>query len=173
MYLDDVIVFDSDPSARVKTMHALFERLCKDHLKLSPPKARLAAAGADFLGHSVSPAPKRRENIGFDCRAHAPPTQAASFSAEQPFVPRKASARYVEADSTKHRPPQARRQILVHAGHGSHCCVTCWQTSPLHRSWSSPIGSPWTTTPARSRCTATPASMALALHLSRSSSTAP
>ena len=28
-YLDDVIVFDSDPTAHVKTIRALFERLCK------------------------------------------------------------------------------------------------------------------------------------------------
>ena len=55
-YLDDVIVFDSDPSAHVKTIRALFERLRKHNLILSPSKARLGATDADFLGHSISPA---------------------------------------------------------------------------------------------------------------------
>ena len=55
-YLDDVIVFDSDPTAHVKTIRSLFERLRKHNLKLSPSKARLGATDADFLGHSISPA---------------------------------------------------------------------------------------------------------------------
>ena len=55
-YLVDVIVFDSDPFAHVRTTPALFERLHKHNLKLSPSKARLGAAGADFLIHSISPA---------------------------------------------------------------------------------------------------------------------
>ena len=40
-YLDDVIVFDSDPSTHVETIRALFERLRKHNLKLSPSKFRL------------------------------------------------------------------------------------------------------------------------------------
>ena len=55
-YLDDVIVFDSDPSIHVKTIRALFERLRKHNLKLSPSKARLGATDADFLSHSILPA---------------------------------------------------------------------------------------------------------------------
>ena len=55
-YLDDVIVFDSDPWTHVKTIRALLERLRKHNLKLSPSKARLGATDADFLGHSISPA---------------------------------------------------------------------------------------------------------------------
>ena len=55
-YLDDVIVFESDPTAHVRTMRALFERLCKHNPKLSPSKARLRATDADSLGHSISPA---------------------------------------------------------------------------------------------------------------------
>ena len=35
-YLNDVIGFDSDPTAHVKTIRALFERLRKHNLKLSP-----------------------------------------------------------------------------------------------------------------------------------------
>ena len=55
-YLDDVIVFDSDPTVHVKTMRALFEHLRKHNLKLSASKVRLGATDADFLGHSISPA---------------------------------------------------------------------------------------------------------------------
>ena len=58
-YLDDVIALDSDPTADVKTMRALFERLRKHNLKLSPSKARLGATDADFLGHPISPAGMR------------------------------------------------------------------------------------------------------------------
>ena len=35
-YLGDVIVFDSDPTAHVKTIRALFERLRKHNLKVCP-----------------------------------------------------------------------------------------------------------------------------------------
>ena len=55
-HLDVVIVLDSDPTAHVKTVRALFERLRKHNLKLSPSKARLGATDATFLGHSISPA---------------------------------------------------------------------------------------------------------------------
>ena len=55
-YLDDVIVFDFDPPAHVTTIRALFERLGKHNLQLSPSKVRLAATDADFLGHSISAA---------------------------------------------------------------------------------------------------------------------
>ena len=40
-YLDDMIVFDPDPTPHVKTIRALFERLRKHNLKLSPLTARL------------------------------------------------------------------------------------------------------------------------------------
>ena len=55
-YLDDVVVFDSDPVAHVRTIRSLFERFRKHNLKLSPSKARLGATDANFLGHSISPA---------------------------------------------------------------------------------------------------------------------
>ena len=67
-YLDDVIVFDSDPTAHVTTVRALFERLRKHNLKLSPLTARLGATDADFLGHSFSPAgvrPNAEKNSDF------------------------------------------------------------------------------------------------------------
>ena len=56
MYLDDVIVFHSDPSADVKTTRVLFDRLRKNTIKISPSNVRLDTTVADFLGHSISPA---------------------------------------------------------------------------------------------------------------------
>ena len=55
-YLDDIIVFDSDPIAHVQAIRSPFECLRKHDLKLSPSKARLGATNANFLGHSISPA---------------------------------------------------------------------------------------------------------------------
>ena len=55
-YLDDVIMFDSNPIAHVQTIRSLFERLRKHTRKLSLSKARLGATDANFLGHSISPA---------------------------------------------------------------------------------------------------------------------
>ena len=55
-YLDDVIVFGSDPTAHVKNIRALFGRLRKNNLKFAPSKARLGATDADVLGHSILPA---------------------------------------------------------------------------------------------------------------------
>ena len=55
-YLDDVVVFDSDPIAHVQTIFSCFERIRKQNLKLFPSKARLGATDANFLGHSISPA---------------------------------------------------------------------------------------------------------------------
>ena len=37
-YLDDVVSLDFDPTAHVKTIQALFERIRKHNLKLSPSK---------------------------------------------------------------------------------------------------------------------------------------
>ena len=53
-YLDDLIVFDSDPIAHVQTIRFLFERLRKHNLKLSPSEARLGATDANLLGHPNS-----------------------------------------------------------------------------------------------------------------------
>ena len=53
-YLDDVIVFDPDPTAHAKTIRALFERQRKHNLNLSPSKARLGATDPNFPGYSIS-----------------------------------------------------------------------------------------------------------------------
>ena len=55
-YVDDVIVFDSDPIAHVQTIRSLVERLRKRNLKRSPSKAPLGATDASFLSHAISPA---------------------------------------------------------------------------------------------------------------------
>ena len=61
-YLDGVIVFDSDPLTHIKTSRALFERLRKHNLKLSPCEIQTRRDGrADFLGHCTSPAGVRRK----------------------------------------------------------------------------------------------------------------
>ena len=73
-YLDDVIVFDSDPIAHVQTIRSLFERLREHTLKLFPSKARLGATDANFLGHSISPGgptPERRKSVRIDQYADA------------------------------------------------------------------------------------------------------
>ena len=58
-YLDDVIVFDSNPVGHVQTIRSLFERLRKYNLKFSPSKSRLGATDENFLGHPTSPAELR------------------------------------------------------------------------------------------------------------------
>ena len=65
-YLDDVIVFDSDPISHVQTIRSLFERLRKHNLKLSPLKVRLGATDANFQGHSIPPAGLHQINVHKD-----------------------------------------------------------------------------------------------------------
>ena len=55
-YLDDVIVFEADPSLHVANMKEFFLRLGKHNFKLSPSKAIIGSTDADFLGHTISPA---------------------------------------------------------------------------------------------------------------------
>ena len=62
-YLDDVIVFDFDLVAHVRTVHSLFEHLRKYIIKLCPSKAPLDAADANVLDHSIAPA-GLRPNVG-------------------------------------------------------------------------------------------------------------
>ena len=51
-YLDDIIVFDPTPSDHTANIRALFERLRKHRLKLSPAKAKIGATTADFSPNS-------------------------------------------------------------------------------------------------------------------------
>ena len=71
-YLDDVIVFDSDPVVHVRTIRSLFERLRKHNLKLSPSKARLGATDASFPGHSIAPAGLRPTSENVSALANMP-----------------------------------------------------------------------------------------------------
>lgn len=55
LYLEDMIVFDSNPMANIEISRALFERLRRRNPKLSLLKVRLGATDADCLGHSILP----------------------------------------------------------------------------------------------------------------------
>lgn len=48
-YLEDLIVFDADPSAHVAAIRSRCERSCKHNYKLSPSKATIGATDAEFL----------------------------------------------------------------------------------------------------------------------------
>ena len=66
-YLDDVIVFASDPIAHIRTIRSLFERLREHNLKLSPSKARLGAT--ELPGPLHVPGgltPERRKGVRID-----------------------------------------------------------------------------------------------------------
>ena len=54
-YLDDVIVFDSDRTAHVNSMRALFERLRKNNIKLSPRRPTLEARMLIFWATPLRP----------------------------------------------------------------------------------------------------------------------
>ena len=54
-YLDHIIVYDPDPAAHTANIRALFERLRKHNLKLSPSKAKIGATKTDFLEHTIPP----------------------------------------------------------------------------------------------------------------------
>ena len=55
-YLDDVIVFDVDPSLHVASMKEFFLRLRKHNLNLSSSNVIIGAMDAGFLGHTIPPA---------------------------------------------------------------------------------------------------------------------
>ena len=55
-YLNYVIVFNSDPTAHVKMIRELFERLRKKNVKFCTSKARLGTTDDEFLDQSISPA---------------------------------------------------------------------------------------------------------------------
>ena len=53
-YLDNIIVFDLDPTDHAANIRALFRRFRKHYPKLSPSKVKIGATIADFLGHTLS-----------------------------------------------------------------------------------------------------------------------
>lgn len=54
-YLDDVIVYDTDPASHIANLRLFFLRLVLHNLKLSPGKSLIGAITADFLGHTICP----------------------------------------------------------------------------------------------------------------------
>ena len=55
-YVDDVIFYDTDPTAHTANIRALFQRARLHNLKLSAAKDRIGATKDDFLGYTISPA---------------------------------------------------------------------------------------------------------------------
>ena len=112
-YLDDVIVFDSDPTAHVKTMRALFGRLRKHNLKFSPSMAHLGVTDADFLGHSISPAGVRPNADKISTSIKTMPRDLKHVRALLGGVGyyRKFLRRLVESDPSDHSPPQEGSQF--------------------------------------------------------------
>ena len=122
-YLDDVIVLDSDPSTHLKTVRALFERLCKHNLKVSPSKARIGATDADFLPHSISPAGVRP--IAEKVSALTLMPMPRDLKQLRSLLGGLSYYRKFLLDTSKRIRPtttlsQEGRQIRVHAEHGSH-----------------------------------------------------
>ena len=73
-YLDDVIVFDSDPIVHAQTIHTLFERRRKHNLKLSPLEGAIGCHRCKLPGSLRFPGgstPERRESDRIDQYADA------------------------------------------------------------------------------------------------------
>ena len=100
-YLNDVIVFDSDPTAHVKTMRTLFERLRTHYLKISPSKARLGATDAALLGHSISPT---------GVRPHAEKAKQYHYTLLLAPTPRPFISYVIRVHASHHHIPRGRRQ---------------------------------------------------------------
>lgn len=124
-YLDNVIVFDSDPSTYIKIIHAF---MCKHDLKLSPSKGHLGATYAIFLVYRISPV---------DLRPNEDKVSALALMV-MPGDPKQLRIRlgglwyyrtFLRDVSQRIHPIISllkRRQIIVLAGHGGHCArVAC------------------------------------------------
>ena len=174
VYLDDVIVFDSDPTAHVKTMRAPFKRLRKHNLKFFPTKARLEAMDADCLGHYISP-------TGVCLNAEK---KSASIKMLMPRDLNQVFAllggmgyyrKFLRDLCKRIRPITSLFRKGVKVGFTSsmedivHEIIPELAAPPI---LVYPTGTPWTTAPAPSTCTATTASAVLLLRLNRSSRTA-
>ena len=146
-YLNDVIVFDSDPPTPVKTIRALFERLRKHNLKLSPSKARLGATDVDFVGHSISPACVRpnAENVSALTLMPMPRDLKQLCSLLGGLSYYRNYCQICPNGFDESRPSSRRASNFSSRRAWKSSCVTCSRSSPLHRSWSSPIGTPWRT----------------------------
>ena len=165
----DVIVFDSDPVAHVQTIHALFERLRKHNLKLSPAKALLGATVANFLGHSISPAGQRPNancvRIGQYADAHGceagPCTDGWYQLLSQNF------ARLVQEAPSDYLASSHSRPLW------ENWCEKSWRSLRLRRFCFFPLGALSPTAHVHSTCTATLASTGLAPPTGRNRRTVP
>ena len=155
-------MFDSDPSAHIKTTRAPFERLRKHNLTPSPSKARLGTTDADFLGHSISPAGVRPNAEKVSTLALMPMPrdlkQLRSLLDSLSYY-----RKFLLSMSKRIRSITALLEKGVKLLFAPSMEVIVRDMLPLHRSWSSPIGTPWRTAPALFGCTATPAFTAFAL----------
>ena len=174
-YLDDVIVFDSDPVPHVRRMHSLFERLRKHNLKPTPSKTRLGATNVNFLGHSASPAGlcPNAENVPALTNMLMP----TAVKQARVLIGGVNSYRKCLSDLSKRvRPINALLWKGVRFAFTSvmeRWCEKPWRGSRLRRLSFSPIGTPSPTAHARFTCIVTPASMGSAPLSSRSRRTAP
>ena len=141
--LDDVIVFDSDPTVQVKTVRALFERVHK-HIKLSLSKARLGATDADFLGHSISPAGVRpnAEKVSALIKVPIPRDvkQARALLGGVGYY-----RKFLRDLSNQIRPitpSSGMESILSSRPPWRFSCAKCSPSLPLHQFWFFPTGTP-------------------------------
>ena len=154
-YLDDVIVFDSDPITHVQTIRSLFERLREHNLKLSPSKARLGATDANFLGHSISPAGLRPNAEKVSALINMPmPTDAKQVRALMGGI--NYYRKFLPDLSKRLRPINSLLRKGVKFAFTpvmENWCETPWRSLRLRRFWFFPIGMLSPTGHARFMCT--------------------
>ena len=171
-YLDDVIVFDFDLVAHVRTIHSLFEHLRKYIIKLCPSKAPLDATDANVLDHSIAPA-GLRPNVG-----------KVSALTNMPMPTDVKQVRALMGGVNYHRATYRRGFFRLARSSGRvlslhsrlpwrSWCKKSWRSSRPRRSSSSLIGTPSPTAHAHFTCIGTPASTGSALLPNRIRRTAP
>ena len=157
-------MFDSDPSTHVETIYALFQRLRKHNVKLSPSKARLGTTDADLSGHSIPPAGVRPNADKVSALSLMPMPrdlkQLRSLLGGLPY-----HQTFLPGMSKRIRPITAllKKGVKCLFTPSMEVIVRDMLASPLHRSWSFPIGTPWKTASGLFGCTASPALTVLAL----------
>ena len=122
-YLDDMIVFDADPSLHVANVREFFLRMRKHNLKFSPSTATIGATDADFLRHTISPAgvmPNAQEVEAVTKIPHANIPETATLPFGRSFRLQETPARYGKAHTAHHFPSEARRQVRFYSSNGNH-----------------------------------------------------
>ena len=98
-----------------------------------------------------APPPERRESVGFETHAHAPRPETAALS-RVAFRTIESFCQICPNRFDQSRPSSRRASIFCSRRAWKPSCVTRSRSSPLHLSWSSPIGTPWRTAPALFGC---------------------